>query len=587
MLLQGIGAAPGFAVARCRILRSAAGPIASVQTIVPEQIESELQCFRDAVAQATAQLGVIMQRARQSGDKTRLEIMEAQCLMLADPTLENGVRDKIVGQLVSALRAVQDTIAEQAAILAGLEDPYLRERAADVRDIGLRLMNILQGKPEEERLNLDGEAILVGKEITTSLMAALDSANVKGIVAEVGGKTSHTAILANNMGIPAVLGCTGILDRVREDELLAIDGDAGIVESALSAARIAAVTQEMARRFEVRDKLREVLEAPTQTRDGFPVHLTANIMDAAGAAAAVQNGADGIGLYRTEFLFMDRNAAPTEEEQYEAYAEVVRTMAGKPVIIRTLDIGGDKEIPYLNRTKEANPFLGVRGIRNCLQEQSLFLRQLRAILRAGVHGRALILYPMIAALEEVRAANRLLDLAKESLRTDGLAFDAAMKSGIMVETPSAAITADLLIQETDFFSIGSNDLTQYTLAVDRMNEKISSPYCPFHPGVLRLIRSVIEAAKRAGEEKSVGMCGEMAADPAATLLLLGMGLTEFSVNPSALLTIKKIITSVDKAYAHEVASRAMQLPTADEVYTFLQAAVPMELRQDLQLFDDK
>ena len=226
MLLQGIGAAPGFAVARCRILRSAAGPIASVQTIVPEQIESELQCFRDAVAQATAQLGVIMQRARQSGDKTRLEIMEAQCLMLADPTLENGVRDKIVGQLVSALRAVQDTIAEQAAILAGLEDPYLRERAADVRDIGLRLTNILLGKPEEERLNLDGEVILVGKEITTSLMAALDSANVKGIVAEVGGKTSHTAILANNMGIPAVLGCTGILDRVRDDELLAIDGDA-------------------------------------------------------------------------------------------------------------------------------------------------------------------------------------------------------------------------------------------------------------------------------------------------------------------------------------------------------------------------
>ena len=587
MLLQGIGAAPGVAVARCRILRSAAGPIASVQTIVPEQIESELQCFRDAVAQATAQLDLIMQMARQSGDKTRLEIMEAQCLMLADPILEDGVRDKIGGQLFSALRAVQDTIAEQAAILAGLEDPYLRERAADVRDIGLRLTNILLGEPEEERLNLDGEAILVGKEITTSLMAALDSANVKGIVAEVGGKTSHTAILANNMGIPAVLGCAGILDRVRDDELLAIDGDAGIVESALSAARIAAVTQAMTRRFEVRDKLREVMGASTQTRDGFPVHLTANIMDAAGAAAAVRNGADGIGLYRTEFLFMDRNAAPTEEEQYEAYAEVVRTMAGKPVIIRTLDIGGDKEIPYLNLTKEANPFLGFRGIRNCLQEQSLFLRQLRAILRAGAHGRVLILYPMIAALEEVRAANRLLALAKESLRTDGLAFDAAMKSGIMVETPSAAITADLLIQETDFFSIGSNDLTQYTLAVDRMNEKISSLYCPFHPGVLRLIRSVIEAAQRAGGEKSVGMCGEMAADPAATLLLLGMGLTEFSVNPTALLKIKKMITSVSKPYAEEVATRALQLPTAAEVYTFLQEAVPMELRRDLQLFDDK
>lgn len=587
MLLRGIGAAPGFAVARCRVLRPAREFNASVQTIMPEQIESELQCFRDAVFQATAQLDVIMQRARQSGDKTRLEIMEAQCLMLADPTLADGVRDKISGQLFSALRAVQETIDDQAAILAGLEDPYLRERAADVRDIGLRLTNILQGKPDDERLNLVGDVILVGKEITTSQMAALDSANVKGIVAEVGGKTSHTAILAQNMGIPAVLGCTGILDQIREDELLAINGDTGVVESALSAARIAAVTQEMTRHIEVRDKLREVLGAPTQTRDGFPVHLTANIMDAAGAAAAVRNGADGIGLYRTEFLFMDRNAAPTEEEQYEAYAEVVRTMAGKPVIIRTLDIGGDKEIPYLNLTKDANPFLGVRGIRNCLQEQSLFLRQLRAILRAGAHGRVLIMYPMIAALEEVRAANRLLVLAMESLRTDGLAFDAAMKSGIMVETPSAALTVDLLIQETDFFSIGSNDLTQYTLAVDRMNEKINSLYCPFHPGVLRLIRSVIEAANRAGEGKSVGLCGEMAADPAATLLLLGLGLAEFSVNPTALLKIKKIITSVDKAYAHEVAARAMQLPTAAEVYTFLQASVPMELRRDLQLFDDK
>ena len=587
MLLRGIGAAPGFAVARCQVLRPAPEFNASVQTIMPEQIETELRRFGDAVVQATAQLEVILQRARRSGDKIRTEIMEAQCLMLADPTLEDGVRDKIGTQLFSALKAVQDTIAEQTEILAGLEDPYLRERAADVRDIGLRLTNILQGKPEDERLNLVGDVILVGKEITTSLMAALDSANVKGIVAEVGGKTSHTAILANNMGLPAVLGCAGILDRVREDELLAIDGDTGIVELALSGQRIATVTQEMARRFDVLDKLWEVLGAPTQTRDGFPVHLTANIMDPAGAVRAMRNGADGIGLYRTEFLFMGRNAAPTEEEQYEAYAEVVRTMGGKPVIIRTLDIGGDKEVSYMTLAKEANPFLGYRAIRICLQEQLLFMTQLRAILRAGAHGRALIMYPMIASLEEVRAANQILAWAKESLKTEGVAFDAAMKSGIMVETPAAAVTADLLIQETDFFSIGSNDLTQYSLAVDRMNEKISSLYCPFHPGVLRLICSVIDAANRAGGDKFVGMCGEMAADPAATLLLLGLGLTEFSVNPTALLKIKKIITSVDKAYAHEVAARAMQLPTAAEVYTFLQAAVPTELRRELQLFDDK
>ena len=552
--------------------------MAAEQPIAPEQVEMELHRFHDAVAQAVKQLESILQRARQRGDTIRTEIMEAQLLMLTDPTIEDEVREKISTRYFSAARAVQETIAEQAEILAGLEDPYLRERSADVRDIGMRLLAVLQGTPLLDLSALTDEVILVGHEITTSQMAALDTVNVKGIVAEVGGKTSHTAILAQNIGIPAVMACEGLLGSIRDGDRLALDGDKGIVETAINESRFREIKYELIRRAELRDALERLADVPTRTKDGFRVRLLANIIDPAGADKALQVGADGIGLYRTEFLFVNRTAAPTEEEQYEAYAAVVRTMRSRPVIIRTLDVGGDKELSYLNLPKESNPFLGCRAIRVCLRDPVLFMTQLRAILRAGVHGQALILYPMIASLDEVRNANRLLTEAKEALRAEGVAYDPNMKSGIMVEVPSAAVTADLLIRETDFFSIGSNDLTQYTLAVDRLNEKISSLYNPFQPGVLRLIRTAIDAAHRAGNGKFTGMCGEMAADPAGALLLLGLGLSEFSVNPSELLKVKKIITSVSRAYAQEAANQAMQLGTADEVHEFLKAAIPAELQ---------
>ena len=552
--------------------------MAAEQPIAPEQVEMELHRFHDAVAQAVIQLESILQRARQRGDTIRTEIMEAQLLMLTDPTIEDEVREKISTRYFSAARAVQETIAEQAEILAGLEDPYLRERSADVRDIGMRLLAVLQGTPLLDLSALTDEVILVGHEITTSQMAALDTVNVKGIVAEVGGKTSHTAILAKNIGIPAVMACEGLLGSIRDGDRLALDGDKGIVETAINESRFREIKYELIRRAELRDALERLADVPTRTKDGFRVRLLANIIDPAGADKALQVGADGIGLYRTEFLFVNRKTAPTEEEQYEAYAAVVRTMRSRPVVIRTLDVGGDKELSYLNLPKESNPFLGCRAIRVCLRDPVLFMTQLRAILRAGVHGQALILYPMIASLDEVRTANRLLAEAKEALRAEGVAYDPNMKSGIMVEVPSAAVTADLLIRETDFFSIGSNDLTQYTLAVDRLNEKISSLYNPFQPGVLRLIRTAIDAAHRTGNGKFTGMCGEMAADPTGALLLLGLGLSEFSVNPSELLKVKKIITSVSRAYAQEAANQAMQLGTADEVHAFLKAAIPAELQ---------
>ena len=578
MIFQGIAAAPGLAIAKC--LRIEPPPqIAANQAITLDQVGSEMARFTQAVQQAAAELAAIADNARARGQIDRAEIVEAQSLIVTDPTLDESVRQNITLQLISAVQAVGQAVDEQAAIFAVMEDAYLRERAADVMDVGQRLTDILLGRPSVDLSELTEAVALVAQDISPSQLATADAAQVRAIVAETGGQTSHTAILAKSMGIPAVLGCRGILAAVADGELLLVNGDTGTVEAGLPEERQAAASRELERRVEVQAGLRELIDQPTRTRDGFSIELSANIMNPAGAEQAVQVGADGIGLYRTEFLFMDRPSAPSEEEQLAAYRRVLETMQGKPVIIRTLDIGGDKAIPYMNTPAETNPFLGYRAIRICLRQPKLFMTQLRAILRASGYGQTRIMYPMVASLEEIWAANRILQQAKDSLLADGLAFDANLPVGIMIEVPSAAVMADVLIDAVDFFSIGSNDLTQYTLAVDRLNENVSELYNPFQPGVLRLIRMVAETAGRTGGEKFAGICGELAADPRATLLLLGLGLTEFSVNPSSLLKIKKIITSVTKSYAQDVAAKAMQLATADEIVHHLEASMPSELRR--------
>ena len=572
MLFQGIAAAPGLAIAPCLKIHPVPTNKA-LQLISREQAPAELKRFTAAVAQASAQLEAIAEAAKTRGDQLRADIVEAQSMMLLDPVLVESVAEKISGHLNSAPHAVGQAIAEQAAILAALEDDYLRERAGDVRDIGGRLLACLSGESGPDLAALTAAVILVAVEITPSLLATADPKKVAAIVAETGGKTSHAAILAKNMAIPAVLGCQGVMAAVADGDQVLVDGSKGRVETGLTAEQLEAAKKLNERRNQSQEELQHLVGQPTSTLDGFPIELAANIMDPKGAAQAVKVGADGIGLYRTEFLFMDRSSAPKEEEQFDAYRQVLETMAGKPVIIRTLDIGGDKEIPYMKVPSEANPFLGYRAIRICLQQPDLFMTQLRAILRASAFGKARIMYPMIASLEEVQAANKLLQQTKQSLLQEGIAFDDAVPVGIMVEIPSAAVMADQLIDVVDFFSIGSNDLTQYTLAVDRLNEKVSELYNPFQPGVLRLIRLVAEAAGRTGGAKFAGICGELAADPRATLLLLGLGVTELSVNPAALLPIKKIITSVSLRYAQEVAAAAMKLPTAEAVEKYLEQAL--------------
>jgi len=580
MIFSGIGAAPGLAVAKCLIVQPLPDVNTVTQVIGETQVEAEKARFTNAVQVALSQLTCIKDRSEAGGDATCAEVVGAQCMILDDPVLLDGVTERIE-QLQSAEHALKETVEEQAAILAALDDEYLRERAHDVRDIGNRILSVLMGVEQKDLSALEEDIILVGHDITPSQMASLDASHVKAVVAEIGGKTSHTAILANNMEIAAVLGCQGIVAAVKEAQIIAVDGSAGSVETELGVERREKLIQEIARRKASQAELRELIKLPAMTRDGVRIELAANIMTPDGAVKAARLGADGIGLYRTEFLFMDRTCMPTEEEQYQAYKEVLITMENKPVIIRTMDIGGDKEIAYLNLAKEENPFLGYRAIRICLQDKPLFMTQLRAILRAGVHGKALVMYPMIASIEEVREANLVMSEAKAQLKAEGVPYDAELEAGIMVEIPSAAVTADILIRETTFFSIGSNDLTQYTLAVDRMNERISYLYNSFQPGVLRLIRTVIETANRAGAPKFAGMCGEMASDPVATILLLGFGMTEFSVNPSSLLKIKKLIRSVDMEYAKQVADKAMQLSTADEITAYLKLAIPEEVRQYL------
>ena len=581
MQLKGVAAAPGLVIGPCLVLEEIHHPDFTRQSIADNLVDEEKGKVQLALKLAEEQLTAIKDRAEAAGLEEQAAVMEAHLMMLGDPILTEGFLAMIASEKLPGVGAVQKGIAAQADIFEALEDAYFRERAQDIRDIGRRLVNILLGIQEPDLSALPQPLILIARDITPSMMASVDAKNLLGIVAEIGGKTSHTAILANNMNIPAVLGCHDIVNVVRaqgDKVQLAVDGSTGTIHLGLSETELADLKTEADRRLAVKASLAALKDQPTVTRDGVHVQLAANVMGPGDVDKVLAVGGEGVGLYRTEFLFMDRDKAPDEEEQYHAYRTMVEGLGGKPVIIRTMDIGGDKTIDYLNIAKEENPFLGYRALRICLERDDLFLTQLRAILRAAVYGQALIMFPMVCSLDELRAAKAKVDQAKEQLKLRGEKYAADIKVGIMIEIPSAAVIADVLIEEADFFSIGSNDLTQYTLAVDRMNEKISYLYNSFHPAMLRLIKSVIAPARAAGGHKFAGMCGEMAGDPRATLVLLGLGLQEFSVGPGGLLRIRKIINSVDFSYAQQVAAKAMTLGTAAEIEQYLADALPEELR---------
>lgn len=569
MKLQGIGASAGIGIGRAVCVREQNLDYSSVPYAGAEQEKDRLcramECF---TARTQAMAETLRERL---GDK-EAEILEGQITMLEDPFLRSQMEEAIDGG--STAEAALDGVCQSFIdLFSSMDDELMRQRAADIGDIRARMLGILLGREGVELSTLPAGTVLVARDLTPSMTVGLDREHVAGILTETGGKTSHSAILARALEVPAVLSVPGALDAVSDGTELVVDGGAGVAILSPGDAELADYRARQAAWQEERAQLEVYRHRETSTADGRRVALYANIGSPADAEAALQAGAEGIGLFRTEFLFMDRSALPTEEEQYQAYLQVSRLMAGKEVIIRTLDVGGDKAISYLGMEAEENPFLGHRAIRWCLDNPELYKVQLRALLRAGAEeGNVKIMLPLVTGVEEVRAARALLEQCKAELEAEGKAYDRDIPLGVMIETPAAALIADLLARECDFFSIGTNDLTQYTMAVDRGNAKVAKLYTVFHPAVLRSIRGVIAAGRAAGIP--VGMCGEAAADPALTPLLLAFGLDEFSVSPSSVLAARRQISQWSEAGAKEAAEAAMALSTAAQVEACLTGAKP-------------
>lgn len=562
---KGVGASSGFGIGKVFIIDEPEIPI-DIKNIADEEISDEITKLDMALKKSEKQLDDLLQETLQKQEKETADIIDAHIILLQDPILIEEINNKINSERIKAEYALKKIFDEKIEIFNNMDDPYLKERAIDIKDIGERILKNLLNIPFKNLSNFQEDVILVGKDITPSQMAVIDQDHVKGIVTEVGGKTSHTAIMSRSMGIPAVLGIKGVVSELNEGSFIALDGTKGLVELELSTEKLNEYKEKINNQEKLEQELMGLKESESKTKDGRIVELYANIAKPEDTTNALYYGAEGVGLFRTEFLFMDRSKLPSEEEQFKAYKKAVQGMNGKSVIIRTLDIGGDKELPYLNLPKEENPFLGWRAIRISLEEIEMFKTQLRAILRASAFGKIRIMYPMIASVQEVRKANSILDEVKNELRADKVTFNENIEVGIMIEIPSAAISADLIIEEVDFFSIGTNDLTQYTLATDRMNEKVSDIYNSFHPAVLRLIKNVIEVSHKSG--KFTGMCGEFAGNPISTIMLLGMGLDEFSMNPSSILKIRKLINSVDLEFAEMILDKVMKMddPKAIEDY---------------------
>ena len=561
MRIQGISGSRGVAVGNVyRYIQEEI--VIPDYTVAEDKVEEEIGKFAAAMAATLKQLDTIRQKALDEMGPEEAAIFEAHMQIAQDPSLSDGIKSLVESSHTNVVAATAQTIETFANIFLGMEDAYMRERGADIKDIGDRLMRNMLGMNPRGLSHISGEVILVAQDLAPSDTASLDKNVVKGIVTAAGGPTSHAAIMARTLEIPAVMGVGDIESFVDGDKAVVLGTD-GIVEINPSDADWDEYTNQAAAFQEELKRLRESANLEATTTDGHHVELFGNIGKAKDAKNALTMGAQGIGLYRTEFLYMENDELPAEDVQFEEYKKVAQDMKGKPVIIRTMDIGGDKELKCLDLPSEMNPFLGYRAIRISLNRPDIFKVQLRALLRASAFGDIHIMYPMIASVEEVKQANAMLDECKEELTAEGKEFNNDIKVGIMIEVPAAAVISPILAKYVDFFSIGTNDLCQYTLAVDRMNEAIGSLYQPLHPGVLRLIKHVIDASHEQG--KFTGMCGELASDPVATMILLGLGLDEFSMTASSIPLIKNILRSVSKTECEEVANKALTMDTAEEI----------------------
>ena len=561
-MISGILASPGIAFGNALLLKEDEIVI-SRKKITDDQVEQEVQRFLDGRSKAASQLEAIRIKAGETFGEEKAAIFEGHIMLLEDEELEQEIIDLIKKDHATADAAAHTVIEGQAVALEELDDEYLKERAADVRDIGKRLLQNILGLHIVDLSAIADESILVAKDLTPSETAQLNLKKVLGFITDLGGRTSHTSIMARSLELPAIVGTGNVTATVKNGDFLIIDGvnnkiyvnPTDDVQEELKAIQ----TQYLSEKHE----LAKLKDLPAITLDGHQVEVCANIGTVRDVAGAERNGAEGVGLYRTEFLFMDRDSLPTEEEQFQAYKAVAEAVGSQAVIVRTMDIGGDKDLPYMNLPKEENPFLGWRAIRIAMDRKEILHAQLRAILRASSFGKLRIMFPMIISVEEVRILKGELELLKAQLREEGKSFDETIEVGIMVETPASAVIARHLAKEVDFFSIGTNDLTQYTLAVDRGNDLISHLYNPMTPSVLGLIKQVIDASHAEG--KWTGMCGELAGDERATLLLLGMGLDEFSMSAISIPSIKKIIRNTNFEDAKALAEQALDQPTADDL----------------------
>lgn len=567
-MITGIPASPGIVFGKALVLKEEK-IVLDTQKISEDQVEAEVARFYAGREAAVEQLNSIHQRALKSLGEEKAAIFEGHLMILEDEELEEEIIDYLRSNKVNASVAASKIIDQQVEMLSEIDDEYLKERAGDIRDIGNRLIKNILGMHIVDLGDITEESILVAYDLTPSETAQLNLEKVLGFITDIGGRTSHTSIMARSLELPAIVGTNDVTARVNTGDYLILDAVNNRVYVNPTQAEIDELKTLEAKLAEEKAELAKLKDLPAVTLDGHKVDVVANIGTIRDCEGAHRNGAEGVGLYRTEFLFMDRDQLPSEEEQFIAYKEVVEAMEGRLVVLRTMDIGGDKELPYLNLPKEMNPFLGWRAVRIALDRREILHAQLRAVLRASAFGKLAVMFPMIISVEEIRELKSVLETLKAELRAEGKAFDENIQVGVMVETPSAAVNAKFLAKEVDFFSIGTNDLTQYTLAVDRGNELISHLYNPMSPSVLGLIKQVIDASHAEG--KWTGMCGELAGDERATLLLLGMGLDEFSMSAISVPHIKKLVRHVSYQEAKALADEALQKPTAAEIEQLIQA----------------
>ncbi|MCL9661975.1 phosphoenolpyruvate--protein phosphotransferase [Paenibacillus hunanensis] len=564
--ILGIAASSGIAIAKAFRLEH---PEYEISKRSVSDADAELAKLQAALETSKGELEAIKERTLQEMGEKKAEIFQSHLLILSDPELIDPVKDKITSEMINAEYALNEIASQFVAMFENMKSAYLQERAADMRDVTKRVINHLMGVNFQSPAEIREEVVIIAEDLTPSDTAQLDRNYVKGFTTNIGGRTSHSAIMARSLEIPAVVGTKEVMEVVQNGDVVIVDGLEGNVIVNPDDATLADYRAKREAYEAQVAEWRKLRDEATVSKDGVHVELAANIGTPNDVAGVIDNGGEAVGLYRTEFLYMGRDELPSEDVQFNAYKTVLERMEGKPVVVRTLDIGGDKELPYLTLPKEMNPFLGFRAIRLCLDRQDIFRTQLRALLRASVFGELRIMFPMIATLGEFRQAKAVLLEEKDKLVSEGVAVSDNIQLGIMVEIPSTAVLADQFAKEVDFFSIGTNDLIQYTMAADRMNERVSYLYQPYNPSILRLVKMVIDAAHKEG--KWAGMCGEMAGDATAIPLLLGLGLDEFSMSASSILPARSQIAKLSKAEMQELAAKALDMQTAEEVVELVNA----------------